>query len=202
MTTLSWPAFSVPPTRFEWWLESATQEHVSPLTGAAQTQELPGARWAARVEYLSLAAADATLAKTFISAMRGRAGRVFLGNLGQPTVRGVGGGAPLVAGAGQTGSVLAVDGGPLSVSGWLAAGDLVGVAGRMYMLTAAANTSGAGAASLSLAPPVWTAPADDAPVTLAAPTCTMMFRADRQGWTYEPAALGRHAFVFDMIEVF
>jgi hypothetical protein len=62
MTTLSWPAFSIDPTRTEWWLETLTQEHRSPLTGAVQTQELLGARWSTRVEYHNLGEADARLA--------------------------------------------------------------------------------------------------------------------------------------------
>ena len=73
MTTLSWPAFSIDPTRTEWWFETLTQEHRSPLTGAVQTQELLGARWSTRVEYHNLGEADARLAWAFIGSMRGRA---------------------------------------------------------------------------------------------------------------------------------
>lgn len=199
--SLAWPSVSVPPSRFEWWLESQTQEHVSPLTGAAQTQAMPGVRWAARAEYYNVSRADADLFMAFIAQMRGRAGRVALGNLGRPAPRGVGGGTPLVAGAGQTGTTLNVDGGPLSTSGWLVTGDIVGIGSRLHVLTANAGTDGSGAATLSLAPPILTAPADNAAVTLSLPTVDFMFRADRQGWQYEPGALGRMSFVFDLVQV-
>lgn len=202
MTTLSWPAFSVQPTRFEWWLEALTQEHVSPFSGSAQTQETPGAKWAARVEYHNASPADCNLHYAFIAQMRGRAGRVYLGNLGRPAPQGAGGGTPLVAGGSQTGTALAIDGAALSASPWLKAGDLVGIGGRLHMQVADVATDGTGAATLTLAPPIWTAYADNAPLTLTLPTATFMFRQDRQGWAYEPGSLGRTTFVYDLIEFF
>ena len=202
MTTLSWPAFSIDPTRAEWWLETLTQEHRSPLTGAAQTQELLGARWSTRVEYHNLGEADARLAWAFIGSMRGRAGRVYVPNFGRPTPKGIGGGTPVVSGAGQTGSTLNVTGGPLTTSGWLVAGDLIGVNGTLHLLTATANTDGSGNSALAIAPPLRTSPADAATITLERPTLTCMLNSDRNGWTYEPASMGRHTFVFDLVEVF
>ena len=202
MTTLSWPSVSVQPTRFEWWLAAVTQEHRSPLDGTVQTQGLSAARWEARVEYYNVSADDAAILKAFIVAMRGRAGRVYVREFGRPGPRGVGGGTPVVDGAGQAGASLAVAGGPLSTSGWLQTGDIFGVNGQAYMLTAPANTDGTGDATLAIAPPLRSSPANGATVTLVAPQVTMMFAGDRNGWTYEPAARGRHTFVFDLVEAF
>ncbi len=202
MTTLSWPSVSVNPTRSEWWLQGLTQEHRSPLSGAVQTQELPGAHWTARIEYHNVAGADARALQAFIGKMRGRAGRVYVPNFGRPTPAGVGGGTPVVAGAGQTGSTLNVSGGPLSTTDWLVAGDLVGVNGQVYMVTANATTDGSGAAALAIAPPLRSSPASLSAVTLSYPTFVGMLADDRQGWTYEAGHLGRLTFIFDLVEVF
>jgi len=202
VTTLTWPTVSVDPTRCEWWLQGLTQEHRSPLSGAVQTQELPGAHWTARIEYHNVRDLDARTLQAFIGKMRGRAGRVYVPNFGRPSPVGVGGGTPVVAGAGQTGATLNVSGGPLSTTGWLLAGDAIGVNSQIYMLTADATTDGSGAAALSIAPPLRSSPASLSSITLTLPTFVGMFTDDRQGWTYEPGARGFHTFIFDLTEVF
>jgi hypothetical protein len=202
MTTLTWPAVSVDPTRLEWWLQSITQEHISPLTGAVQTQELPGAHWQARVEYFNVSEDDCRLLWAFIGKMRGRAGRVYVPNFGRPTPHGVGGGSPYVGGVSQTGATLHIAGATPSTAGWLVAGDMFGVDGLMYLVTGTVDVDVTGSADIPLAPPLRVSPADLGAITLTSPTVTMMFAGDRQGWTYEPGLAGRHTFAFDLREVF
>lgn len=198
--SLSWPAVSVQPTRWEWWLETATQEHIAPLSGDVQTQELPGARWACRAEYHNVQVSDARLLMAFIAQMRGRAGRVATANLAQPTIRGTATPVPTikVIGANQTGVSLLVDG--ITPGTGFLPGDLFGLEDRLYMVLAAVTADGLGQATLSLGPPIWTAPANNAPLTIVSPTIDMMFRGDRQGWAYEPGYAGLMTFIFDLIE--
>lgn len=202
MTTLSWPSLTAEPTRTEWWLETLTQEHRSPLTGATQTQELLGARWATRVEYHNTSVGDARLLWAFLAQMRGRSGRVYVPNFGRPRRHGVGGGTPVVDGGSQSGSTLAISGGPLSTSGWLLPGDMIGFGGVMHMVTASTATDGSGDASVAIAPPLRSSPSNGATITLVRPTVTMMLASDRNGSSYEPGHLNRHTFVFDLVEVF
>jgi hypothetical protein len=200
MTTLSWPSLTITPVRADWNLVSVTQIHESPLTGAVQTQELPGAYWQCVLDYSNARGDNARLLWAFVAQMRGRAGRVAVPSFGRDRPAGVGGGAPLVAGGGQTGNTLAIDGAPISITGWLLAGDIFSVGGYLYMLTADATTSGGGAATLSIAPSLRAAPADNAALTLVRPTTTMMFLADEQGSTYTPG--GMQPFVFTLREAF
>lgn len=185
MTVLAWPALSAQPAQVQWGLSAITQVHVSPLSGAVQTQELPGAFWTTRI-LLRLQAADARLMQAWLARLGGRAGRAALWNMTAPTPSGVGGGAPVVNGAGQTGSALAVSGAPSSIAGWLRAGDFIGVDGFLHMVTADADTDGAGAVSLSISPPLRRSPANGAALTLNKPTATFMLLDDRQSWQRNP----------------
>lgn len=83
---------------------------------------------------------------------------------------GLGGGTPLVSGAGQTGSNLVVDAGPNSVTGWLKAGDMIQVAGAavVFDVTASVDTNGSGVATIPIHPPIFVgqSPADNAAVEI------------------------------------
>lgn len=200
MTTLAWPSLTILPQRVDWNLVSVTQIHESPLTGAVQTQELPGAYWQCVLDYSHARGDNARLLWAFVAKMRGRAGRVAVPSFGKDRPAGVGGGTPLVAGAGQTGATLAVDGAPTSTTAWLKAGDVFGVGGYLHMLTADADTSAGGTATLQFGPSLRASPADNAPLTLIRPTTVMMFMADEQGTSY--AAGGMQPFVLTLREAF
>lgn len=181
MTTIAWPEFSMAPQRVEWTLTSPTLDTVSPLDGTTQTQELAGAVWGLVVEYKFITEADANKMKAFLLKMRGRSGRVLLHNLERARPQGTASGSPLVAGAGQTGTALAIDG--LAAGATLLAGDMVGIPGQLFMVVADATADGTGAVTLTIEPPIRTAPADNAAVTLLKPTCSMRLTEDLARWS-------------------
>lgn len=77
MSMLTWPD-GLRPASIAWRLEPNTAAFVSPLTGAVQTYELPGARWVADIE-LDLVSEVKWRAWTALHArLRGQAGRVRL----------------------------------------------------------------------------------------------------------------------------
>lgn len=199
MSALAWPALSVQPNSVQWGLSAITQVHVSPLSGAVQTQELPGAYWVTRIA-LRLQADDARLMQAWLARLRGRAGRAALWNMAAPYPVGIGGGSPVVNGAGQTGTTLAVAGAPVSLSGWLKAGDFIGVNGCVHMITADATTDAGGAASLTIEPPLRSSPASGAAITLAKPTASFMLLDDKQGWT-RGLGVPLYEFTLDFREV-
>jgi hypothetical protein len=121
--------------------------------------------------------------------LRGRANRLVLWNLGRPALRGVGGGAPLVNGAGQTGTSVAVDGLPASVTGWALPGDMLGIGGELKMVVASVNSNGSGQATVTFEPPLRGAPADNSAVVVSQPTARFMPVADQAEWSYQPARL-------------
>lgn len=84
--------------------------------------------------------------------------------------RGIGGGTPLVQGAGQTGSTLNVDGAGNNKTNWLKAGDIIKVTGCavVFDVTANVNTNGTGQAAIPINPPIFVgqSPADNAAVAI------------------------------------
>jgi hypothetical protein len=198
MSVLSWPAVTIDPARVEWTLVAVTQIHESPLTGAVQTQELPGAYWQCVVDYSNAWGGNARRLWAFVAAMRGRAGRVNVPVFGKEAPAGVGGGTPLVDGGGQSGNTLLIDGAPVSTPGWLLAGDVFSVGGSLHMLTADANTDSGGTATLTFAPALRASPSNNAAVTIVNPSTVMMFLADQQGSSYNPG--GVQPFVFTLRE--
>lgn len=83
---------------------------------------------------------------------------------------GLGGGAPLVNGADQTGSNLIIDGATPSINLWLRDGDIIKVPGCAVILDVAGdvNTNGSGQAVIPISPPIFVgqSPADNAAVEI------------------------------------
>lgn len=197
MTILTFPTLSRAPTRVEWRLISPTQLHVSPLTGAAQTQELPGGHWAVMLEYATLLENDARLLEAWFAAMRGRAGRVAIHNMGRPNPYGVGGGTPVVNGS-ASGVTIPVRGAPVSTVNWLRAGDLVGLGGTVHRVLADVTTNGSGVASLTVFPVLRATAADGVAMTLVKPTIVARLLDDVQGRAYRRG--GTSDMTVDLIE--
>lgn len=84
--------------------------------------------------------------------------------------KGAGGGLPQVNGANQSGSVLVVDGAPLTQFNWLRAGDIIKVPGCpvIFDVTEDVTTNASGQASIPIHPPIFVgqSPADNAYVAI------------------------------------
>lgn len=198
MTTLSWPTLSrAAPRVLDWSLQPNTQSFRSPLSGAVQTVEIPGARWKASFSMDNLTEADSALLQAFMVKLRGQAGRFTLHNFARPYPRGTLSGTPLVMGASQTGNTLAVDG--CTVGATLLAGDFIGVNDELKMVVADATANGSGEMSLTIEPPLRSSPADNAALTLARPVATFMLAGDESKWSTQPGLFS--SFPVDCIEV-
>lgn len=197
MTTPSWPVLTrTAPRVMDWSLMPNTQAFSSPLSGAVQTVELPGARWKASFMMENLNQADTALLMAFLAGLRGRAGRFLLYHFARPTPRGTLSGSPLVMGAGQTGNALVIDG--CAVAATLLTGDLIGVNGELKILTADATANGSGQMTLAIEPPLRSSPADNALITLQRPTATFMLASDEIKASHEPGRIA--SFPIDCIE--
>jgi hypothetical protein len=161
-------------------LETNTQTFTSPLTKAVQRMLLGGARWTATYTLPAMKRGKAAAWQAFFDRLEGSANAFNAFDPDGKTPRGTATGTPLVSGATQTGSTLAIDGCTASVTGWLMAGDYFSVNGELKRLTADATTNGSGQTTLNFKPALRNSPADDAPLTLTKPTCTMILADDMQ----------------------
>jgi hypothetical protein len=165
VTDYTWPAAVVPSTNAVSWMDN-TATFVSPLSGTTRTLSRPGGRWRQTVTINNLK--DVPVIEAFMFRLNGAEHRAVVPDFGYRR-QGAGGGTPLVAGAGQTGLTLATDGWPNSTT-VLVAGDRIDVSGQMLVVAETATSNGSGQATLTLAHPIRTAPADNAPIEIDAPT--------------------------------
>ena len=160
-------------------LMAAGSAAVSPFTGTAQVQDWGGRWWVYEIDCAVMSTAEGRALAAFLAALGGGAGRFLLAD---PSAQGraPAGLAIAVDGSGQSGSLLATDGWQAGAPA-LAAGDFLslgtGADTRLHQVTADAIADGAGKAALTLVPPLRFAPADGAPVEIAAPKVLLRLTA-------------------------
>lgn len=166
----------------EFGLETNTQRFESPITKAVQRVLLGGGRWTVTYTIRRMRANETLAAQwiAFFLNLQGSFGAFNAYDPDRQTPRGVATGTPLVKNGSQTGSSLTTDGWTASVPGIMKAGDYFSVNGELKQLTADAASDGSGNATLSFKPPLRSSPADNAPLTVQRPTCTMILADDMQ----------------------
>jgi hypothetical protein len=105
---------------------------------------------------------------------------------------------PLVKGAAQTGSTLAIDGLPLSTAGLLLPGDWFSVGLELKRVTAPLNSDGSGNGTLQFSPPLRASPADNDPVIINQPFGRFILSSSENGWQSTPGIFA--AYSLDLVE--
>jgi hypothetical protein len=160
----------------------------SPFTFSSQSYVWAGDRWMLTIEWGPLyLVADANDIEGFLLALNGREGSFLAGDLTRPLALGTWvGQSPLVKGASQTGKTLLVDGLTPTTTTCLK-GDFFqlgsGATSRLHRLTQNSTANGAGEATLDFWPQLRASPADNAPLTLAAPKGLFMLAENISGWS-------------------
>lgn len=186
------------PSAISWSLVDFGSTQQGALGGSAQRINRLGARWRCEVQLPAMTPADARIWAAALA--RGlREGVSFkIRQVSTPT------GAPgavLVAGAGQAGAELDVDG---ATAGYVAkAGQWASIntGGRRYLhqIADSVQFSGTGTATLQIEPLLRVIPADNAPVELAAPVIEGLLQT-APGWTIDAGRLVR-GFSFAIEEI-
>ncbi|HYH64138.1 MAG TPA: hypothetical protein VD866_05525 [Urbifossiella sp.] len=161
-------------------LETNTQTFTSPLTKATQRMVLGGARWTWTFSLPAMKRDKAAVWKAFIDQLEGQGNKFNAFDPDCTTPRGTATGTPLVKNDSQTGSSLTTDGWTAGITA-LKAGDYFSVNGELKRMTADAVADGSGNATLTFKPALRNSPADNAPLTVQRPTCTMILADDMQG---------------------
>ena len=178
-----------------------TRTFRSPLDGTVRTLEMTGARWQAKYELPPMTHAQAAAWTAFLTDLQGNAGRFYGFDPDARAPRGSALGSPRVAGAGQSGKSLFLDGWTELETGLLLPGDYFEVNGELKLVTAQADSDSAGEALVAFTPPLRASPADNAIVIVDHPKATMMLADDTQAiWDAGRASI--YGISFSAMEAF
>lgn len=143
----------------------------SPFTYEQQAQAATGQGWQIEITLPPMKRAKAAPWLAFFLRINGREHTFTMGDSDARRPLGVATGAPVVDGAGQSGTALVTRGWTPDTPGILLAGSYVQIGTRLFMTTADADSDATGAATLSIWPRIGNvagraAPADGAPLIL------------------------------------
>lgn len=161
----------------------------SPFTGQQQVYKHPGQWWEAEIQFPPMKRKDAEEVAAFLLKLNGRFGTFLMGDPANKQPRGVGTGAPVVDGGGQTGNQLNTKGWTPSTNGILRAGDWVqlgsGSAARLYKVLDDANSNANGETTLTLFPDLRQSPNDNDQLILNSPRGQWRLSANDIDYTIE-----------------
>lgn len=205
MTEYAWPEL-LRPSRLVFYLQHNTLRFVSPLTRSTQALRREGARWVAEATFDPLDRVRAGVLEGLLAALAGSVNTVRIWDWrrefrsGDPRIQGdvppgpysfddqtlFTDGTGLIVGSGNPSLSAGALRGALGVEteGWypdavaLAAGDHLGLAGRLYMATETVIASGTGTATIPIAPPLRADLPPDTALVLTKATVPMRLVSD------------------------
>ena len=167
----------------------------SPLIASATTLDRGGQKWHAVYNYPNISGPKRALLMGLIARLRGQAHRLRVPIYDNPR-QGAYGGTPLVNGASQTGSAIAIDGLSNNITDWIKAGDYFSVEvngeHELKMCTVDANSNGSGQiAVLNFEPRLRASPLNNAVIfvqdgILSRPQGIFVLSSGNAGWTSSP----------------
>lgn len=167
MTTYTFP--DIRPQAQQWSLINFTAIFRDPFKGTISTRDRDGEHWRVQCAYENLSDDRRRQLLSFLLKLNGSQHRFRMRDWSYAR-GGAGGGAPQVAGAGQTGKNLVIDGAPASTTGWLLAGDQIGVGDFLHSVDEDVDTDGSGNATIIVTPRIFVAPNDNDAVEIDSPT--------------------------------
>jgi hypothetical protein len=168
----------------------------SPFTLKQQVISHSGQQWEADISLPPMTRDEGEDWVSFLVKLKGQQGTFLLGDPSGATPRGSAAttaGTPVVNGAGQTGSSLTVDGLPVSVSGYLKAGDYIQLgtasSSTLHKVLNDVTTSASGEASFDIYPSIRTAPADGSSVTVSNAKGVFRLSSNETSWSISEVEL-------------
>jgi hypothetical protein len=205
MVEYAWPD-ALRPTRLTFYLQHNTTRFVSPITRQAQVLRREGARWVAQASFEPLDRRRGGILEGLLAALAGSLNTVRIYDWrrefrsGDPRSQGQVPSGPFsfndatiftdgtgfVVGSGNPALAAGAPRGALSIQtqGWypnaiaIGAGDMIGLAGRLYIATEAITASGTGTATIPIAPPLREALLVNQPLVLTKPSVPMRLVSD------------------------
>ena len=165
----------------------------SPFTFQQQSIAHTGQRWEADINLPPMKNARARLWIAWLSSLKGYRGTFTMGDPVGAIAEGEAGGIPVVAGAGQTGSELGINGASTSQTDWLKAGDYIqlgsGSTATLHMSLNDVDTDSGGAATIDIWPDIRTAPTDNAAVVVANTAGLWRLNSNQINWDVNQSSI-------------
>ena len=185
MTIYTFP--DITPTTQTFELVTNTKVFQSPLSNSVQTLTRAGSHWKTSMVFSNLSGAERAELQAFIAKMDGQTHRARISDYGAVKLGAASSGDTLlVAGAGQSGSSISLDGASLGVSNYFKAGDYLSFNNELHMVTADASSDAFGEITVSIAPPIRKVPADNTAVTYIGATGVFMITNNPMWRTQAP----------------
>ena len=185
--------------------ENAVAISQSPFTYQQQVVVHPGQRWSASISLPPMRRVDAESWVTFLLSLKGQAGTFLLGDPNCFNAQGSASttpGTPLVNGASQTGDIINIDGLPVSVTGYLLAGDYIqlgsGTSTTLHKTLTNTNTNASGQATLDIWPDLRSSPANNAAVVVSSTKGHFRLRESITQWNINE--ISSYGITFDCVE--
>lgn len=185
MTIYTFP--DITPTTQTFELVTNTKVFQSPLSNSVQTLSRAGSHWKTSMVFNNLSGSERSELQGFIAKMNGQTHRMRIRDYGAVRYGSASSGDTLlVAGAGQSGSVIDLDGASTSVANYFKAGDYLSFNNELHMVTADASSDALGDITVSIAPPIRKVPADNTAVTYINATGVFMMTNNPMWRTQAP----------------
>ena len=185
------PFPAIAPSTFSFGIRFNTQINVSPLSGAVQTIEIPGARWVADMTFTNLDRSETRELVSFLAKLKGSSGRFYLTDKSHPVQLGnPGSSLPVVLGANQTGSTLNTEGWEAGGNNLLLPGDYIEVNNELKVITEPVTPITGGLATINFSPPLRRSPPDNTSIIIAdaTPKVIMMLSDNEHQWATDNSA--------------
>lgn len=159
-------------------------------------------RWSIRLQWPPMLRVHLGELFAFLLSQRGQADTFTTTLQGQTAPQGSWAGSPVVNGASQTGSTVALSGFTASQTNVVKAGDLLKFAGhtKVYMATADASSNASGQASVAIMPALVTSPANGEAVVSSNVPFTVALTSDNLETSMQPGVV--YGLAIDLVEVY
>jgi hypothetical protein len=177
LNIVSLPCDTIPgvtaPSSIEWDPQEMVSVGPASLTGQRQTYDWQSSWWEAHVSFPPMTRLAADAWSAFILQCRGQSNAFCLGDPKASQPKGSPSGAPVVAGAAQTGYYLVTRGWTPSKYRLLLPGDFIQIGYRFYKVLDQVNSDVSGDATIAIWPPLRDLPADG--VAIQCQNCKGLF---------------------------
>jgi hypothetical protein len=180
------------PVQFSAELRTNVLISTSPLTGAVDTREVPGARWVFTLTYNNQTLEEQARREAFYTQVGGQANRISIWHQMRPAPRGTLRGSPTLASAAASGATTA----SIAGSGNLKAGDMLAIGNQLVQVIEDTTAL----SSVKFRPALRAGAAAGSPVTWDRPRASFILTSPGVAIPYAP----KHGtgFLVELMEVF